>query len=403
MKKIFMICYGGGHVQIINEIYRNLADIPKIEIVILSLTTSSSELKKENIPYKTILDYYDEKDERNIYDLGKKFCKENNVDISIGEDETYLYHGYGLFELREKYGKEKADMGFKKMGRKVFLPLLFMRRVLESEKPDLVIGTNSPRYERAALIAAKRMNIRTLSVEDLFGVKDETVTTEMASFFEDEIYEEIYGEFLCVISEESKKNLIQDKVNKVFVTGNPSFDKTLRAFLKQQNNKQFDNLKKTKTLCFLSQNHSEKFLLLNKIIEIIEEKGYTLIVKIHPNEKKEEYIEKVEGKLGNIIIEDSDLYGNILKSDVIITIDSTSSLEAVILGKTVIGKKNKFIPFEKMGIGVEYSDIDELNDLIEKALYDKKFIEVLKTGRDKFRPQKFAGKKIKDIIIKKIL
>ena len=92
------------------------------------------------------------------------------------------------------------------------------------------------------------------------------------------------------------------------------------------------------------------------------------------------------------------MYENILKSDIVITVDSTSSLEAIILDKPVIGRKNKFVPFKQMGIGLEYENIDELEELVDKALYDKKIIEELKIARDMFRPKKFAADNIKDII-----
>ena len=272
-----------------------------------------------------------------------------------------------------------------------------MEKILKKEKPDMVITTNSPRYERAALIAAKRMGIKNLSVEDLFGVKDEAVSSEMANYFKDEIYEDIYGNYLCVISEESKKNLEKNKVKKVFATGNPSFDKTLRLFLEQKHNQMEKDMQR-KTICFLSQNYPYKFMLLNKIIEISKKKKYKLIIKIHPNEKKEDYFNNLGNELTEVSIEDSNLYENILKSDIVITVDSTSSLEAIILDKPVIGRKNKFVPFKQMGIGLEYENIDELEELVDKALYDKKIIEELKIARDMFRPKKFAADNIKDII-----
>ena len=47
MKKIFMTCYGGGHAEIIKELYKNLVNIPDIEITILALTTSKYKFEQE--------------------------------------------------------------------------------------------------------------------------------------------------------------------------------------------------------------------------------------------------------------------------------------------------------------------------------------------------------------------
>lgn len=395
MKKIFMVCYGGGHAQIIKEVYKNLIDIPNIQIVILALTMSKYIFDRDSIPYKQISDYYDEENEKEIYNLGKNFCIKNNIDTLIGEKETYLYHGYSLFELEKKYGEKKVDEGFKKLGRRIFLPLSFMKKIIEKEAPNLVITTNSPRFEKAALIVSKEMQIKTLSIEDLFGVEDERMSKEVAAFFNDQIYENVYGDYLCIISEESKKNLTVQKINKIFITGNPSFDKALKLFLSGGSKEEVKDI----TICFLSQNRPEKFLLIEELVKIIERKSnYNLIIKIHPNEKKEEYLKKLNKKIDKVIVEDSNLYTNILRSNIIITIDSTSALEAAVLDKPIIAKRNDLIPFKEMNLGMEYENIDELEGMIEKILNDKKVKEDLSNGRKMFRPKRFAGKTIKEIV-----
>ncbi|MHD0318425.1 hypothetical protein [Fusobacterium sp. THCT1E2] len=73
-----------------------------------------------------------------------------------------------------------------------------------------------PRFEKVALIVSKEMQIKNLSIEDLFGVKDERMSKEVSAFFNDQIYENVYSDYLCIISEESKKNLTVQKINKVF-------------------------------------------------------------------------------------------------------------------------------------------------------------------------------------------
>ena len=398
MKKIFMTCYGGGHAEIIKEVYKNLINIPDIEITILALTTSKYKFEQEKIPYKLITDYYNEKEEKFIYELGENFCTTNDIDTSIGKDETYLYHGYALYELEKKYSKEKIKEGFKKFGRAIFLPIQFMERVLKNENPNLVITTNSPRYEKAALIAAKNLGIISLSIEDLFGVEYKQLTVDIASFFENINYNIIYGDYLCVLTDEAKNNLNREKVNKVFVTGNPIFDKTVKFF----NNMNKTTFKTdTKTLCFLTQNYPEKLKILEKLIKIVDKKGFYLIIKIHPNESKEEYLRVVQSLVKNkdkIFIETGNLYENISKSDIILTVDSTAALEAAILGKPIIGKKSNQIPFEKIDIGIEYDDVNKIDDCIETLLKNREIRERLKEGRNLFRPKELAGKKIEEIV-----
>jgi UDP-N-acetylglucosamine 2-epimerase len=392
-----MTCYGGGHTEIIKEVYKNLMNISDIEITILALTTSKYKFEQERIPCKLITDYYDKEEDKEIYKLGKEFCIKNNIDTLIGKDETYLYHGYALYELEKKYSKEKIKEGFKKFGRAIFLPIQFMERVLKNENPNLVITTNSPRYEKAALIAAKNLDIMSLSIEDLFGVEYTQLTVDIANFFENINYNTIYGNYLCILTDEAKNNLNKEKVNKVFVTGNPSFDKTIKYF----NNNKILLEKNSKVLCFLTQNHPEKLDILEKLIEIVDKKDFNLIVKIHPNESKEDYLKVVQSLTKNkekIFIETENLYENILKSDIVVTIDSTAALEAAILGKPIIGKKNNQIPFERIDIGIEYDDVSQIDECVEKLSKDRELRERLEKGRNLFRPRELAGEKIKKII-----
>ena len=400
MKKIFMTCYGGGHVEIIKEVYKNLVNISGVEITILALTTSKYKFEQEKIPYKLITDYYNKEEEKFIYELGKSFCISNDIDTSIGEDETYLYHGYALYELEKKYSKEKIKEGFKKFGRAIFLPIQFMERVLKNENPDLVITTNSARYEKATLIAAKNLDIVSLSIEDLFGVEYKQLTVDAAFFFKNLNYNTIYGNYLCILTDEVKKNLNTDKIDKVFITGNPAFDKTIKYFNNINKNVIENNIK---TICFLTQNHPEKLEILEKLIEIIEKEDFDLIIKIHPNENKEEYSKIVQNLTRNknkVFIETENLYENILKSDIVLTVNSTAALEAAILGKPIVAKKNRDVPFEKIKIGIEYATVNQIDECIKKIMQSQIIREDLKKGRDLFRPKELAGKKIKKIVEK---
>ena len=271
-----------------------------------------------------------------------------------------------------------------------------MKRVLRKETPNLVITTNSPRYEKATLIAAKNLNIKTLSIEDLFGVGRKIDSDEMIEFFNDTIYERVCGENLCIISEESKKNLLNTKVRNIFVTGNPAFDKAVKFYSKNYKTIEENKEKEKITLCFLSQNYPERFLIVEELKKIIKEyEKFNLIIKIHPNEKLEEYIRYIDE---NTTVINSDLYETILKSDVIITVDSTAAIEAIILNKPVVAKKNKYIPFEEMNIGIEYDNINEIKNKITEILYNKKVIAHLEKGRKLFKPTEFSGLKIKKII-----
>lgn len=50
-KKLLMVCYGGGHVTIIEPLYQQLKD--KYEITVLALTLAAPYLAARGVPYVT--------------------------------------------------------------------------------------------------------------------------------------------------------------------------------------------------------------------------------------------------------------------------------------------------------------------------------------------------------------
>ena len=113
-------------------------------------------------------------------------------------------------------------------------------------------------------------------------------------------------------------------------------------------------------------------------------------------------MKEIDNKINkNIEILNSNLYENILKSDIIITISSTAALEAAILDKPIVAKKNIGIPFADLGVGLEYENIDQMEEKINEILNNIGNInKKLKEARDKFRPKHKAGEQIKEIVEK---
>lgn len=389
MKKIFMVCYGGGHVKIIKNIYLELIKEAEIEIVLLALTGAQKYLSELNIPYMTIEKYYNIFQDKEIKNIGEKILKELNINFE--DTESKLYYGYSFKELIEKYGIEKSIQGYKEFERRIFLPINFMNKVLKYEKPDLVITTNAPRMEKAALIASKELGIKSISVEDLFGVEQE-INEKIEKFFQSNNYRDKYGNYVCVLSEEVKKFLENKTDSKVIVTGNPNFDDVY----KYKEKKLFIN-ENMRRLCYLSQKTDLNKKIFIKLLELLENKIIDiLIVKIHPNEDKNIYkdiLRKYE-YLKNKLFFENNLYEAILKSNLVITEFSTAGIEAAILGREIISRKNKIIDFEKLGMKLNFNEISEIENLVESYYKNKS------QNKSKFKFCNNSGSKnIKKLVI----
>lgn len=382
-----MVCYGGGHVKIMNNIYRVLSQEKDIEIVILALTKAQEFLKEKKVEYMTLEKYNKIIGERDYINLGKKIVKK--LGENFLDEESILYYFYGTIDLIKEFGENKVIEGYKKYGRRIFLPLSFIEKVIEYEKPQLVLTTNAPRTEKAALMVANNKGIPTISIEDLLGVFNEK-NKEIEIFFNSKLYEETFGKNICVLSEITKNNLEKRTKANIYITGNPNFDTIFQ---------EYQNIKKVKidrTLCYLSQSTNENLQIFEVLLKSLKSKIINnLIVKIHPNEAKEKYY-KLNKKYNDIAKFEENLYNAILKSDVILTEYSTAGIEAVLLGKHVISKKNNIVDFRELGEKLVFQDILTIPEIIEYFFRE----EIYKEENNYFKTVKKASKYVVNIIIR---
>lgn len=392
MKKILMVCYGAGHVKIIENIYNELIKEKNLKIEILALTTAQNYLKEKKIPYKKIENYYKKYEETNIFEIGKKFIE--NLKLEYNDFESILYYGYSISELYEKFGEVTTIEAYKKYGRWIFLPINFAKKVLEYEKPDILITTTSPRMEKAFLLAAKYKNIKSIYIDDMLGL-DNNTKIEIIEYLNDKNYEPNFGDYNFVSCEYAKENLLKFTKNKIIVTGQPNFDVVQNYDKKTNDNLNIETSRKIITL--LSQPYEDQKEYLLKVFEVLDKKDYYLILKKHPNEKENYNIllNNFKNLKKNSLVLEKNLYESILKSDLIVHRNSTSALEANILGKYIIGEKTQFLEHEKLGLGWEYRTINELDFLIDKFFVEKDNLKIKKIFKIKN-----ASKRIKEEIMK---
>ena len=207
MKKILFVTYGGVHVNIVKYLAPVLAE--EFEIEILALTMAPQVFDRMGVKYKRTLDYlslFTEEKEK-ICEYGKRLAeKEYNPESGIQYEECVSYLGFGFWDLVHTLDSEKeAYARFEEKGRKAFCPINVMKRILEFERPNMVIVTCDVRMEKAAGIAANIMEIPVLNVHYL---------PELAPL--------PYEADVCVMNEYARKyisdhNIVPEK--RVHVTG----------------------------------------------------------------------------------------------------------------------------------------------------------------------------------------
>ena len=393
MGKVLFVSYGGGHINIINEVIKEIIKYKNIDFKVLALTTAYDKSVSlfSNKYIKKISDYKDlfKKDIEKINYYGSLILEDNyNASSGISKEDTLIYLGLSMFELVQTHGEQKAFDLYNKKQRQAFLPIKTMKKILEYEDISLVVTTTSPRFEEASLIAANELGIETIQILDLFG--------------------ELYplpraNHIICMnnyISESLKKQgLIK---NKYYHFGQPAIEKTVKNILSvdklQTKNKL--GLNNNKVLLYATQRPiicNEDFSYYDfagyetindnifSIFEFLYEKyNINILVRLHPNEDFNDY-KKWFDKYNFVqyINNKCNLEESLAICDVLLNQASTVSVEAISANKDVFTFKyhlDKTFPLPAV-MNEPFIFSDGFEELKQKlSLYFENKLKTKKTG-----------------------
>jgi hypothetical protein len=212
MKKVLFVCYGSGHVRMVVPVARALRQAGLAEVRVLGLTTAAPAVRAAGLPLLQFKDYVRDAD-RGAVERGAGLARALPAVDDAAESAAYL--GLCYADLAAEAGAEEARRRYASQGRQAFLPRATLRRILEAERPDLVVATNSPRAERAAIEASRALGIPSLCMVDLFAI-DEVRWIGRPG----------YADKVCVLHEGVREFLIGAgrAPDEIVVTGNPAFD-----------------------------------------------------------------------------------------------------------------------------------------------------------------------------------
>ena len=168
--KVVGVAYGGGHANVVIPVLQELQH-RGFETTLIALTSAGPQARRMGIAHKGYVDYMHLIDRARAEELGQPQAQAiHNESSGIAFSETLAYIGANLLENHQAFGRDMAELAFQKASRHSFLPVELFKKILAAEEADLVLATNSPRSEKAALIAAQEMGIPSVRVEDLYGV-----------------------------------------------------------------------------------------------------------------------------------------------------------------------------------------------------------------------------------------
>lgn len=373
-KRVLFVAYGGGHAKLILPVIELLAKNPSLEIHCLALTGAYDEVIALEYIGVIIHRYKNFFSTERDTMLGQELASSLNNIIDLDETIAYLGRNYG--ELIDTIGFEAASLKYKKEQRQAFLPVESLKYIINIINPSVVVTTNSPRSEKAALIAAYHLNIPSVAVVDMFAVRSFSWLVQ-------------YPSQVCVLSGSVKDYLAQKGrcSSTTHVTGNPSFDSLVKTFNKKE--KEILSLKRDSkfTVLWASQQEPEyvgdlaeygnvglPINVENALQGIFKGKpDWQLVVRNHPNELPRGYPDFVKVSLPSESLEEL-----LLTVDVVVTLTSTVGFQGLIMGCHLITIGGSVftptMPYGEMGFSNHLTSSDELEIMLDQ-LYEKKINE----------------------------
>lgn len=353
-KKILLVTYGGAHYKIISVIYKELIKkFSTAEVVLLALTSAQSQCLKDGLEFKTLTDYKDLFDQKSLSKIGQRLISRET--FTLDYEESVLYHGLSFSDLSKSFGRETADRLFEKYGRAAFMPVSSMVEIITSEGADVVIATDSPRFEQAALSAAKILDVKALCIPTLFGNRE--IADQLFAETNSDLYRPKY-DVACVGHEKAKENILRlqnwTSNSSVIVTGSPIFDEVIERFNRNDFARLAQRYCQYKTVYFYAtQNYGNSLGILSEALipAVMGQADTVLLVKPHPGENPADY-QFLESYADIHLMEGVDANELAFVSDVILIEDSTVGLEALLMNKQVVSislnadKANNFRDFD---------------------------------------------------------
>lgn len=214
-RRILMASYGGGHAAMLAPVAKGLR-AAGAEVDLIGFTTGRATLERAGLQTASVTTLLDPDPAADApYRAAVQPFLRDHAHADVRAEETEAYFTVGLRDLAERLGLDEAIRRLETEGRKAFTPVSVMERYIQRTRPDLVVSTTSPRFELALLRAARRQDVPSVALGDLFLVDERKW-----------ILSGDYAEHLTVISPVVAEELTRDGLRgtHTHVTGNPAFD-----------------------------------------------------------------------------------------------------------------------------------------------------------------------------------
>ena len=211
---VLFVTYGNGHIAKVAPVVAALRE-RGVAVVVMALTLGLKQAQSMGLNPVSYRDYLHLVDGERALAFGRELLVGNNHP-DVDESESIAYLGINFLDWVERFGLQEAQRLYAEGGRRSFLPLSFIGKVIEELRPSLIISTASPRSEQAAVEAGVSRGIPTMTMMDLFALPHDNFRRNT-----------VFADRITVLSEFARNNLLEAGIDsaRVVVTGCPAYDK----------------------------------------------------------------------------------------------------------------------------------------------------------------------------------
>lgn len=355
--KVLAVAYGGGHANIVIPVLNALNE-RGVDTLFLALTSAGPQARRLGINHKSYIDYKHLVDTRRAEEIGIKLAESmHNPDLGIAFEESVYYLGINLLENIDTLGEDLAGEALRLTGRQAFLAVEFLKKIITEEKCSHIVTTNSPRSEKASLIAAQQLGLHSFRIDDLYGVP--ILYDSLIRKMGQEMYHLTTGRFKitpsqsCFLCDYARDNFIenQDKWDMIdvdysnsAVTGQPAFDVIDEIVNENPTEIIFPDSPELPSVTWAHENghkdEAEVVALLERCYQI-RGRAYNFAIKVRPNIEPKDIdniLARFDKTKGNLRVIHTEMDPNVLiwNSDLVIGQVSTMLTQAAYMGRPVV-------------------------------------------------------------------
>lgn len=363
------VSYGGGHVNALLPVAQRVRALGLAEPVYLALTTAAAQVRATGLRTLGFRDLLGPADQRAL-DKGEQLVAQLPVQAA-DRDESVAYLGLSYVEMEGRLGIDAAAQLYRRYDRQAFMPLGVLGRALRALRPALVVTTNSPRAEQAAIEAARAAGVPGVCLVDLLGIWER-----------DRLLRRDYADALCVLNEGVRDSLVGAgrPAADVHVTGNPAFDSLHDPAVKARGARyrtelgwdelhvcmyaSSPELEEVSGVAGTGDPEFPRRIEQALIDAVVANPALALWIRRHPSEPRAGVMLRDEHPRIRESTPDMPVHACIHASDEVIVTVSTVGVEASIAGKFVTQVRGSILdhlsPYLAMGLADRELTIDEL-------------------------------------------